>query len=237
MAMHEHNFFKKTYYRIESNLLKKYEKSIAKKAVFLSVSKEDEIVYKNEFKATVYFLPVFLPFTALRSQLGKGCFCLYHGNLSVNENEKAVFWLLHNVFNTLDIPFVIAGKNPSTALKALAEARPQTCLVSNPTNEEMQDLIKKAQINILPSFNSTGVKLKLLYALFNGRHCLVNNAAIAGTGLDDICTIANTGTDFKREIQSLYEFDFSENQVEKRKTVLKTYYDNNKNAEQLMSLI
>ncbi len=47
----------------------------------------------------------------------------------------------------------------------------------------MTELIREAQINILPSFNTTGIKIKLLNAIFNGRHCLVNPAAIAGTGL------------------------------------------------------
>ena len=41
------------------------------------------------------------------------------------------------------------------------------CLIANPSEEEIQDLISKAQVNILPSFNCTGVKLKLLTALFN----------------------------------------------------------------------
>ena len=49
-----------------------------------------------------------------------------------------------------------------------------TCLVANPSEMEMQDMIAKAQINILPSFNNTGIQIKLLNALFNGRHCLVN---------------------------------------------------------------
>ena len=58
----------------------------------------------------------------------------------------------------------------------------------------MQDLISKAQVNILPSFNCTGVKLKLLNALFNGRHCIVNQDAVEGTGLESTCHIA-TGAD------------------------------------------
>ena len=35
-------------------------------------------------------------------------------------------------------------------------------------------MIAKAQINILPSYTHTGIKIKLVNAIFNGRHCLVN---------------------------------------------------------------
>ena len=108
---------------------------------------------------------------------------MYHGNLSINENEEAAEWLLKNVFNNLAIPFVIAGKIPSQRLEALAHPHEHTCLVANPSEKEMQDMIAKAQINILPSFNNTGIKLKLLNALYSGRHCLVNKAGVEGPGL------------------------------------------------------
>ena len=53
-----------------------------------------------------------------------------------------------------------------------------TRLVANPTEQELNELIKEAQINILPSFNVTGIKIKLMNALYNGRHCITNDAAI-----------------------------------------------------------
>ena len=55
----------------------------------------------------------------------------------------------------------------------------------------MQDLIGKAHINVLPSFNATGIKLKLVNALFNGRHCLVNEATAEGSGLESACFVAH----------------------------------------------
>lgn len=237
VAKYENNIFKKIYYKIESRLLKKHERSIALKAIFLAVSVDDTTSYKNEFKASVFFLPVFLPYTEITSEQGIGSFCLYHGNLSVNENEKVACWLLKEVFDSLKIPLVIAGRNPSLSLKKLVENKPTTCLVVNPTEEEMQDLIKKAQVNILPSFNATGVKLKLLNALYNGRHCLVNEPAIAGTGFNELCSVANNAQEFKQQINSLYAVSFSEEQINKRRDILKKIYDNEKNAIKLMTLI
>ena len=42
----------------------------------------------------------------------------------------------------------------------------------------LQQLIQDAHIHVLPSFQQTGLKLKLLNALFKGRHCIVNDAEI-----------------------------------------------------------
>ncbi len=107
------------YYRIESRLLKKYEKIISKKAKLVAVNEKDKDTYETVFSAKdIEFLPVFLPFSKVKSETGKGDFCLYHGNLSVAENEKAVLWLLENIFLTTNFPFVIAGKNPSSVLKS-----------------------------------------------------------------------------------------------------------------------
>lgn len=237
LEKNEHNFFKKLYFKHESDLLKKYERNIAKKATFLAVNADDANEYKNKLGANVFMLPVFLPWKEIKTHAGQGCFCLYHGNLSINENEEAVTWLLNNVFKNTKIPLVIAGRNPSAKLISLLDKLPQICLVINPSEKEMQDLVIKAQIHILPSFNNTGVKLKLLNALFNGRHCIVNDAAVAGSGLSDCCNIANNASEFKHFISALYQHSFTKEEIQDRADVLTKIYDNEKNVQRLMSLI
>ncbi len=234
LAKNESNLFKKLYFINESRLLYKYEKTIANKATFIAVSEHDATVYKQLFNATdIYYLPVFIPHTLAVGAEGKGCFCLYHGNLSINENETAVIWLLQNVFNTLEIPFVIAGKNPSQKLLQLAHLYKHTCIVANPAEKEMQDMITKAQLHVLPSFNNTGIKLKLLNALFNGRHCVVNSAGAEGSGLESVCHIAKDAESFKKIIEEIYQQPFTEQEKEKRQGFLQTIYNNEANAIKL----
>lgn len=238
LAEHEKSFWKKTYFKTESWLLKRYEKKIANKATFWPVSLEDTEAYKKiTGAANIEFLPVFLPWEKVITQTGKGCFCLYHGNLSVNENEKAAEWLLTKVFNSMTIPLVIAGKNPSAHLEELAHVNKNTCLVANPSDKEMQDLIQKAQINILPSFNNTGVKLKLLNALYNGRYCLVNGAAAEGAAIDNLCQIAESPQDFRELVTALYDQPFEEEDGLERERILHATYNNDKNAAQLIQWI
>ena len=238
LAKQETNFLKRLYFLNESRLLKKYENTIANKTCFLAVSHRDVDLYKKLFRAgDIHYLPVFLPYTLAIGKEGRGCYCLYHGNLSVNENEQAATWLLKNVFEKLEIPFVIAGKEPSKKLQELAHQHKQTCLVANPSEKEMQDLIARAQVHVLPSFNNTGVKLKLLNALFNGRHCLVNQAAVEGSGLENYCHIATDARSFKEKISALYQQDLTEQEIQQRQGLLQSEFNNEANAGQLIDLI
>lgn len=234
----ERSFFKKAYYLNESRLLHQYEKQLASRATILSLSEQDTHYYKQAYAAKdVHTLPAFLPNDKVRSQEGIGTFCLYHGNLAVAENEKAALWLLEEVFRNLAIPFVVAGKNPSSRLERVAHLQSHTCLVANPDEKEMNDLIAKAQINILPSFNETGVKLKLLNALFNGRHVVVNQASVASTGFEPTCHIAETTAAMQRIIAQLYRLPFGEEEIRLRKKILEPLFDTSVNIRKLIEYL
>ncbi|MEO6582811.1 MAG: glycosyltransferase [Ferruginibacter sp.] len=236
LALFEKNIFKKIYYKLESRLLLRYERSVALKTIFIPLSKSDDKLYKQFFGAKAFFIPPFIAYENLNNHTGNGSYCLYHGNLSVSENEKAVQWLL-SILDDLKIPLVIAGRNPSSSLKKIVAANENCSLVPNPTDEIMQDMIAKAQINLLPSFNNTGVKLKVINALFNGRHCLVNAAGVSGSGLESLCNIAEDKEDYKRKIEELYTIPVQQKELDERKKVLSTLYDNEKNAANLIALI
>jgi hypothetical protein len=231
-----HKFYVKIYYKLESRLLKKYENIIAKKGRLITVNEKDKLSYQKVFSAKdIEFLTVFLPFNEVKSETGKGNFCLYHGNLSVAENEKAALWLLKNIFNQLiNFRFIIAGKNPSEDLKKESAKNKNVQLIENPLENEMSELIGKAHIHLLPSFNSTGIKIKLLNALFNGRFIITNATSLEGTSLESLCSMEETAAGYVKKIQELFEIPFDENEINKRKALLENLYDNQKNALQLM---
>ena len=230
---------KKLYFFSESRLLRKYESGIVGKvSLILTFSDPDKDIYKNEFQAkNIARLPVFTGFSEIKSQEGIGCFCLYHGNLSVPENEKAALWLSDHVFDDMNVPFIIAGKDPSDRLTRNVKSKQNTCLIANPDEKEMSDLISKAQINILPSMNSTGVKLKLVNVLFNGRHTVVNDATVKGTGFESACHVAGNASGFKSIIAQLYHRPFTEDETILRNKLLNNVFDNRKNAERLIQWI
>jgi hypothetical protein len=75
------SMIKKLYYRRESTLLKRYEKNIAAKAVFLSVTEKDAETYRRIFNCkSVQHLPLFLPSWKVIATSGMGGYCLYQGD-------------------------------------------------------------------------------------------------------------------------------------------------------------
>lgn len=238
LASHENNLLKRWYYKNESRLLKRYEKSVSDKAPILALSKSDINLYKKLFGIlNPVFVPAFTGWDKVTALEGRGRYCLYHGNLSINENEIAVRWLLNNVFKDTNIPVIIAGKRPSEKLQSFIDGFSNCSLVENPTDHEMQDLIHKAQLNVLPSFNNTGVKLKLLNALYNGRHCLVNEAAIDGASIPNLCHVANSSEVFIAKTKELFGQEFSMEEILQRQKVLGEFYNNEMNARTIIHVI
>jgi glycosyltransferase involved in cell wall biosynthesis len=238
LAKQTKSIIKKTYYLIESLLLKNYERKIANKALFLGLTEKDVATYKSELKASsIFYLPPFIGWKFPLCLEGIGSFCLYHGNLSVAENERAAFWLLENVFNDIEIPFVIAGKNPSDELINAAHKKTHTCLVANPSEKEMHDLIQKAQINVLPSFSTSGIKFKYLYSIFCGRHCIINDNMQSGTFLGSATHIGNNADAFKSIIFQLFNKPFGIEEIELREQLMHEYYNNKNTAEQLINFL
>jgi hypothetical protein len=238
LAKSSSSWFKKLYYLRESAVLRKYERRIASGWPLLTVTQSDAEMASVSYQSkNISVIPVFLPFQHIESLQGTGCYCLYHGNLSVDENEKAVIWLLEKVFNDLSIPFLVAGKNPGPKIRRTVAKYKNCCLVSDPSDQELKDIISKAQLHVVPSFNCTGVKLKLLNALFNGRHCVVNENAVEGTGLKEVCHLAEGAAEFKILIETLYERPFTFLDLQFRREKLLHQYNNLQTAGLLIAQI
>jgi len=237
LADREENLLKRMYYRIESALLRRYENRLQAADAFFTVALHDHAFFRDKYPAAVHeYIPSFQPYQEVRSALGTGSFCLYHGNLGLAENREAAKFLLQEVIPGLDVRFVIAGRNPDDELKLLAE-KAGAELIANPDMDQMNELIHGAQVHVLPTFQNTGLKLKLLHALFNGRHVLVNEAMVHGTGLADICEVAADGTGFRSAIKKLMSEDFGAAAVKRRSDVLLQHYNNKKNTERIITFL
>src|SRR5215207_6270444 len=69
-------------------------------------------------------------------------------------------------------------------------------------------------------------KLKLLNALFAGRHCITNQQAVEGTGLENCCDIAGSAAEIKQAIGKLLHQEFTAGMIAERASVLAGIYDN-----------
>jgi hypothetical protein len=204
----------------------------------LTVSREDNEYLSQKFpRVRVEYLPSFHKDDEIKIQKGMGDFALYQGNLSVAENEKAAACLLKEVFMESGTRFIIAGMNPSKRLEKLVSRTPNAALVPDPTDEEMGNLISSAQVNILITFQPTGLKLKLLNALFNGRHCLVNPEMVSGTELGELCEIGMNTRELRQKVTELMHRPFNEEIVSLRNERLLKWFSNKENCIRLLNLL
>ena len=212
---------KKIHFQIEAWRFGNYIKKLtANKITFFATPIISSVIQKTKKDSLLHTLPAFTGFPALFHYPEKGSFCLFHGRLSNKETAYAAFWLLEHVFNTLEIPFVIAGSDPSSELERAAHVRPHTCLVSNPSDKEMMELIKKAQLVLNPSFIRIEENEYLNQSLSLGRHVLINRKSTKDKKAREICHLARTPEEFTQKAKHLFETDFSEEEKFSRQSFL-----------------
>jgi len=238
LALAERNIFKKIYYSIAALKLLYYQEVIRYADIILPVSDKDATYFQNIFHSTkVHTLPCFHANHWTTNERGGGNYVLFHGNLEVAENERAAIYLLKKVMNDIDYPFIIAGKSPSKHLLRMAGNYPNVTIKASPDEKTMADLISQAHINLAITFQATGLKLKLLNALYNGSFVVVNNKILHGTGLDELCFIANTALEMKKKVQFLIKSEYHSTEDNRNISILTEKYDNQKNAINLVTLI
>lgn len=233
----ESNYFKKYFFRTESDNLKLYEKKLKHAQCLLTISKNDYEHYKSKGFITK-LVSAFHGNDQVKINAGIGKFILYHGNLSVGENNFAALHLVNNVFKHLQYPIIIAGNNPSKELKKVCSFYKHISLREDWDNNTINKAISEAQVNVLFTFQGTGIKLKLLNALYTGRHCIVNNKMIENTGLEALCHLSENDEICIKQINQLWEKDFINDDIKLREKLLNEKgFSNSYNAKIIVDLI
>jgi hypothetical protein len=165
-----------------------------------------------------------------------GDFCLYHANLGHPENREVLQFLLQEVVPYSNMRFVIAGRNAAPATIDRCKELTNCTLINNPDDAEMHRLIHEAHIHVLPTFQESGIKLKLLSSLFGGRHILVNKSMLFGTDFSNVCHIAETGKEFAAMINKLANIPFTQSDIENRTNALMKY-TNSVNAQKIIDIL
>ena len=234
----EKNLWKKIYFLAESLKLKFFEKILHHASLMLAVSMDDTHYLSGAFPAKkVIYLPSFHKDVEVKILPGKGTFALYQGKLSVSENSLAAEYLITRVWQDSFPELLIAGLDPPEWLNRLAIQHTNIRIIQNPTDDEMFRLIREAHVNIMVTFQPTGLKLKLLNALFNGRFCLVNPDMVAGTSLGELCNIAHNPEEFKEEFQRLFSLKFTQNHIIARESFFQTHFSNQNNCKLLLEIL
>lgn len=232
----ESKYFKKYFFRIEAEKLKKHQEILKHANIIAAISPNDTSYFNKKFGNTIY-IPAFHSNNKMVKPDNKGDFVLYHGNLSVPENYNAAKQLILNVFSKIKTCAIIAGNNPPKELITLCNMHQNVELKYNLSTDEIHQLIENAHINVLYTNQNTGIKLKLLNALYLGRFSIVNSLMVEGSGLEKLCTISNNFQNIIQNINTLTKTDYTENHYTDKKLFLEKNFNNTIGVQKLIKHI
>lgn len=197
---------KKVFYYLESLKLRRYQSILQYAERILPISQTDTDYLKKMFpKKDVRLLRCFFDDSSVITEVSSEKYILYHGNLAVAENVTAAMFIMKEVIPLLstDHKFIFAGRNPSPVILSEAVKHTNISVIANPDERQMNNLLYNAAVNILITFQPTGIKLKLLNTLCKSRgYCLVNSEMLQGNDLACFCKVANNA----REMSSAIDF-------------------------------
>lgn len=236
LARIESNAFKKAYFTRETFKLRTFEKVLERADAVLAISPNDTRHFNRHF-GNAHYIPAF-------HAEGDGTFveqkerlAFYHGNLAVGENDKAALYLTEEVFPHSDYTLVIAGNNPSMELQRAVNEHANVTLLQDVSTDEIRSWVQKAWINVLPTFQGTGIKLKLLFSLYNGGYCLVNSTMVKDTGLAEFCVVKDDPVEMANAMEALMRLPFSHSEFKARAARLKETFCTTTNARKILALM
>ena len=210
------------YYTMEALKLKRFERILTHADRILPITEADTEYYRRRFPENDVRLlntffdtsetpcennrPTAQPPNRITAQPHNRPYILYHGNLSIIENIKTVRYLLRDIAPQLPggMRLVIAGRCPSERMMRAVNSTANAEIIHDPSGETMERLLREAHINLLLTFQPTGIKLKLLNALWKGQgHCIVNSDMLHGNSLGTLCHRADTTQDILAAIRRL----------------------------------
>ena len=221
---------KRLYYTTEALRLQRYEHVLHAATRIFAISPTDTAHFAACYpQARTTCLPCFYnnepgpPLPPQDKQPFGGAYVLYQGNLAVEENIRAVRHIVRHVLPLVpEVRLVVAGASPSNELCNELKSYPNVILRANLSEQDMHTLIACARVNILLTFQPTGIKLKLLHALAKGRgSCLVTSYMLPDKRFRQVCHVADSADELAACLHQLYTRPTSDKQLEYRREVLK----------------
>lgn len=228
------SMLKKLFYGIEAWRLKRYEYKLHNAQYIVAISENDRDYFLRKYPSVnTMLLPCFYDDASPCRPPGTGDYILYHGNLAVDENVNAAIWILQNIATRLsEYKFVFAGSKPDVKLIEEIEKHKNASLMANPAQRELDDILIDAHVNLLITFQPTGVKLKLLNALCKGGFVVANSLMVSGSSVEALCEVADEADVMVEKIKTLMDSEYRG-----RKASLREPYSNEKNIEVVLRLL
>lgn len=235
IAVSEQNYFKKWIYFIESLKYKQYQKTVFfafEKIFSLSEIENKEV---NQISNNSLYVPVFHGNEKMKQLSEFGEFALYHGDLRISDNLRAVAFLI-SIFKELpEYKFIIASKSKGKNIEKQINNSSNISFFHANNHDDLEKLFQKAQLHVLYSFQQSGTKLKVINALFNGRHCLINSKMVDNSSIVELCSVADEREVFKEKIKHLMREPYQH--YENRVVILNSHLNDVENAKNISKTI
>lgn len=230
----ETSYFHKFLFYLESKKYENFEKITPKFDNVIALSYFEMEYVNRKFGNSVY-VPVFHgnEMTNRLSSFGK--YALYHGDLRMSDNKRAVAFLI-NVFQKIpDYSFIIASNSGADFVKSKIISSSNISFVSIENEHHLVDLLENAHINVMLSFQQSGTKLKLINSLYKSRFCIINKNIVDDEMVRNCCEMAETEAEFIVTVNRLKSQPYLD--FEKRKSVLVPILNDAANAKLIATLI
>ncbi|MEQ6125369.1 glycosyltransferase [Pseudotenacibaculum sp. MALMAid0570] len=222
LAKSESNIFKRNFFKQESKKLKKYEAILHQMDAIFSISPLEQEYFFKKYGDKCYYIPAFHDAQVHTRYNSKGKFVLYHGNIVVSENVKAALFLI-DVYKDSEYQLVIASSYFNDEVTKEILKYDNIVFHSLEKEVDLNRLFENAHINVLPTFQNTGIKLKLLNTLYQGKFVIANDFMIDQTGLESLCEKANTKAEFLQKTKELFQQEFTKDMLVKRENILNNF--------------
>lgn len=229
------NIPNKIYFKSEAIKLKNYEKILNKVNGIFTISPEEHSYFSNHYKPLSTYIPVFHENENINRLSTSIKQVLYHGDIRISDNTKAAIFLI-NIYKNTDIQLIISSGTKNKKVNSVIENYSNCNFIHLDNQDKLLKLLKESHINVLPTFQKTGIKLKLINALYKGKFIIANNEMVEDTGLEKLCEIANNKSEFLEKTQKLFDTEFTEkDRIERSEKMID--FNTKKSAEKLVKII
>jgi glycosyltransferase involved in cell wall biosynthesis len=233
----ESNPFRKKYFQREARKLKRFESILNHADHLLAIGAHEFDHFRKTYKVPASLIYPFHPEIEPVIPRVNGNYLFYHGNLQVQENQKALNFLVREVLPYVEQNLIVAGKGARRAVSGLGIASERLKVYDHPDEELLISLARSASIHLLPTFQETGFKLKLLFSLMTGRAVLVNDQMIRGTGLNRFVFIANKREEWAEMIRELALSPPADEELNARFAFIQETFSNTAQARKIKDLL
>lgn len=235
LASSEKKILKKAFFSTEAIKLKTFEKILHKTDYILTISPIEQNYFNKKYGSKSKYIPVFtaIDFEELRPRED---FILWHGDLRVSDNVKSALWAIKVVEKTKFKLVIASNTNDDTVLKMCKKHKNITFNQLKNKCLDLEELKSKAAVNLLFTFQATGIKLKLINTLVKSRFVIVNKKMIQGTGLESLCVEANTISEIREKLTFFMSVEFQKEDRILRKEKL-ALFNPLKNAQKIIDLL